>query len=780
MRGSAAVTLLCSISILGLPAAATAQEPPTVADYERSLGLRWSWAYLTEGLVDQVAWLDETHRFVYRTTVPGGFSYRIMDADTGEKTPAFDHERLAAGLGKATGATYEALKLPFSKNNAEFRLVDAGKALVVSFDGQDLRCSLDDYVCGADSPEGKRQPRGFGVVRDLTVPSDHRPKVSPDGKLEAQVRNFNLAFRPVGGGDWKMLSTDGSEGDFYDPESIVWSPDSSRLAAYRVQPGFRREVTRVVSSPPDQLQPTVAKQLYPKPGDRVDVDRPVIFEVAAGRQIVVPFELFPNPYRMSDLEWRKDGAGVRFRYTERGHQRLSLIEADAATGKPRILAEERFATFVHVDRHIRQNVGAGDAGGASGAANDEIIWSSERDGWNHLYLVDARTGGMKQITRGPFVVRQVVAVDAEKRQVFFVANGMEPGQDPYFQHYYQIDFDGKNLRKITKADASHVLRFSADRAFYVAIHSRVDLPPVAVLHKADGTVVSPVEVADVNRLEAAGFRPPEILVAKGRDGKTDIWGMIVRPRDFDKGRRYPVIENIYAGPHDSFVSKTFSPVGFQTGVDKLISMQALADLGFVVVQMDGMGTANRSKAFHDVTWKNLADSGFPDRILWHRAAAAKYPWYDIGRVGIYGGSAGGQSTLSALLFHGDFYKVGVAFAGCFDNRMDKISWNEQWMGWPVDESYAKSSGVDNAWRLKGKLLLINGEQDANVDPASTMQVVNALIMANKEFDLLLVPNGGHATARGAEPLDYGNRRLYDFFLRHLAGQPTPDWNALEQ
>ena len=491
----------------------------------------------------------------------------------------------------------------------------------------------------------------------------------------------------------------------------------------------------------------------------------------------MPFDLFPNPYRMSDLEWRTDGAGVRFEYTERGHQRHALIEVDAATGKPRILVEERFPTFVNLFRHLRQNVENGDAS----ASNDEIVWSSERDGWNHLYLVDARTGGgIKQITRGSFVVREIVAVDAQKRQIDFVANGMEPGKDPYFQHYYRIDFDGSNLRAITTADASHVVRFSADKAFYVDTYSRVDLPPVAVLHKGDGTVVGPVETADISKLQAAGFKPPEILVAKGRDGATDIWGMIVRPRDFDPNRRYPVIENIYAGPHDSFVTKTFSPFGFHSGGDKLIGMQALADLGFIVVQMDGMGTSNRSKAFHDVTWKNLADSGFPDRILWHRAAAAKDPWYDISRVGIYGGSAGGQSTLSALLFFGDFYKVGVAFAGCFDNRMDKISWNEQWMGWPVDESYAKSSGVDNAWRLKGKLLLINGEQDSNVDPASTMQVVNALIKANKEFELLLIPNGSHGTARGAEPVDYGARRLYDFFVRHLAGQPTPDWNALER
>lgn len=769
MRARAAATLFVCLIPTFAGLAAAQEAPPTVADYQRSIGLRRSWMYLTEGLVDQVAWLGESHRFAYRTTVPGGFEYRILDADSGEKKPAFDHQRLAAGLGQATGAAYQASQLPFSGQYGSFRLADGGAALIASFDDQEWRCSLTDYVCGAEPPDGGRQPRGFGVVRDLSSPADNRPQVSPDGKLEAMVRNFNLAVRPVGGGSWDLLSSDGSEGAFYDPESIAWSPDSQRLAAYRVLPGFRREVTRVVSSPDDQLQPRVARQLYPKPGDRVDIDRPVLFEVAARRQLAVPFELFPNPYRMSAMKWRQDGAGFRFEYTERGHQRLALIEVEARTGQPRIVAEERAATFVYVDRHFRHDVGGN---------GDEVVWSSERDGWNHLYLVDARTGDMRPITRGPFVVRQVVAVDDAKRQIDFVASGMRPGQDPYFQHYYRIDFDGRNLRALTTADASHSLRFSADKGFYVDTYSRVDLPTVSVLYRADGTEVGPVEVADVGRLAAAGFKAPEVFVAKGRDGLTDIWGLIVRPRDFDPGRRYPVVENIYAGPHDSFVPKTFWPFGFHSGGDKVIGMQALADLGFVVVQIDGMGTANRSKAFHDVIWKNLGDSGFPDRILWHRAAAARYPWYDIGRVGIYGGSAGGQSTLSALLFYGDFYKAGVAFAGCFDNRMDKISWNEQWMGWPVDAGYAKASGVDNAWRLKGHLLMITGEQDSNVDPASTMQVANALIRAGKDFELLYVPNGEHAVMRMAEPVDYGARRLYDFFLRHLAGMPTPDWNAL--
>jgi dipeptidyl aminopeptidase/acylaminoacyl peptidase len=258
-----------------------------------------------------------------------------------------------------------------------------------------------------------------------------------------------------------------------------------------------------------------------------------------------------------------------------------------------------------------------------------------------------------------------------------------------------------------------------------------------------------------------------VLVAKGRDGKTDIWGVIYRPTSFDPTRKYPVIENIYAGPHGSFVPKEWSAYS---------SMQAQAELGFIVVQIDGMGTSNRSKAFQDVAWRNLADAGFPDRILWHRAAAARYPYYDVTRVGIYGGSAGGQNALGALLFHPEFYKVAVSYAGCHDNRMDKIWWNEQWMGWPIGPQYSASSNVDNAWRLQGKVLLVVGELDTNVDPSSTMQVVKALLDARKDFDLLVVPGANHSAARGGEYGPYGDRKRYDFFVRHLLGVVPPDWN----
>jgi dipeptidyl aminopeptidase/acylaminoacyl peptidase len=266
----------------------------------------------------------------------------------------------------------------------------------------------------------------------------------------------------------------------------------------------------------------------------------------------------------------------------------------------------------------------------------------------------------------------------------------------------------------------------------------------------------------VTKLLAAGWRPPEVFTAKGRDGTTDIWGVIIRPTNFDPSRHYPVIENIYAGPQGSFVPKTFSPQ---------LGMQLQAELGFIVVQVDGMGTSNRSKAFHDVAWRNLGDAGFPDRILWHKAIAAKYPWYDIGRVGIYGTSAGGQNSLGALLFHPEFYKVAVSAAGCHDNRMDKIWWNEQWMG-KLGPHYSASSNVDNAWRLQGNVLLVVGEMDPNVDPSSTLQVVNALIKAKKTFDLLVIPGAGH-TSGGP----YGELKRFDYFVHHLLHVEPPERNA---
>ncbi len=392
---------------------------------------------------------------------------------------------------------------------------------------------------------------------------------------------------------------------------------------------------------------------------------------------------------------------------------------------------------------------------------------SERDGWSQLYLIDGATGRVEnQITKGNWVVHNVQHVDEAKRQIWFTANGMDPKEDPYFLHYYRVNFDGTGLTPMTPEDGMHAVSWSGDSSYYADLWSRVDAAPSLDVHSAsDRRVAMDVEHGDLSALSAAGWKPPEVFVAKGRDGVTDIWGVIFKPTNFDPKKKYPVIENIYAGPQGSFVPKSF-------GVTN--DMRNLAELGFIVVQMDGMGTANRSKAFHDVAFQNLGDAGFPDRILWHKAVAAKYPWYDITRVGIYGTSAGGQNSLGGMLFHPEFYKAAVSAAGCHDNRMDKIWWNEQWMGWPLGPHYAASSNVDNASKLQGDLMLIVGELDTNVDPSSTMQVVNALIKANKTFDLLVIPGADHTNGG-----PYGIRKRNDFFVHHLLGVEPPERNATQ-
>ena len=428
---------------------------------------------------------------------------------------------------------------------------------------------------------------------------------------------------------------------------------------------------------------------------------------------------------------------------------MRVVAVDANSGEASTVIDEQAKTFIDWTNKVYLS---------SLDATHEAIWMSERDGWNHLYLYDTATGKVKnKITQGDWVVRGVDRVDETKRQIWFRAGGIRPGQDPYYIHYCRVNFDGTGLTTLTEGDGTHTITYAPDGRYFVDSYSRVDMPPVTELRRSeDGKKVLDLERGDAAALLASGYRYPERFVAKGRDGQTDIYGVIVRPTNFNPRRKYPVIESIYAGPQGSFVPKAFSPAS---------GLQQMAELGFIVVQIDGMGTNNRSKAFHDVCWKNLGDAGFPDRIPWIQAAAAKYPAMDLTRVGIYGTSAGGQNALGGLLQHGDFYKAGVADCGCHDNRMDKIWWNEQWMGWPVGPEYAAQSNVTLAPKLHSKLLLMVGEMDNNVDPATTMQVVNALIKSDKDFDLLVSPGSGH----GVAGTPYGKRRLQDFFVKNLLG-----------
>jgi dipeptidyl aminopeptidase/acylaminoacyl peptidase len=603
---------------------------------------------------------------------------------------------------------------------------------------------------------GRRKPSSRARAEANPRPAEERTPRSPDGKWTALVKDHNVFIRGEDGKEIQ-LSQDGNEGLAYG--MLSWAPDSKSLAAFRIEPGDRKEVYLIESSPKEGGRARLRTRPYALPGDKFTAYELNLFDVASQKQTKPEVERvdFGRPR----LRWNRDGRRFTYEKVDRGHQRFRLIEVDAHSGTARSLIDEKAQTFIWTAHAENVNVRP-----VNWLVHTEaIIYASERDGWRHLYLVDAREGVVKhQITRGEYVVRGLDRIDEEKRQIWFRASGKNTGQDPYLMHYYRINFDGTGLVALTEGDGNHTIQYSPDRQYLIDTYSRVDMAPVHELRRvADGKLVCELEKADIAALRENGWEPPEVFVAKGRDGKTDIWGIICRPRNFDPNKRYPVIEQIYAGPQGSFVPKTFSPTR---------RFAALTELGFIVVQMDGMGTANRSKAFHDVCWKNLKDAGFPDRILWHQAVAQKYPYYDLRRVGIYGTSAGGQNSTGALLFHPEFYKAAVSACGCHDNRMDKASWNEQWMGYPVGPQYAASSNIDNAHQLRGKLLLIVGELDTNVPPESTLRLVDALVKAGKDFDLLVVPGMGHSNG-GA----YGNRRLQDFFVRHLHGIEPPDRNA---
>jgi putative intracellular protease/amidase len=758
--------LAIAFSLTLLPAgSAFAQLTP--ADYDRALGLREKYKSLVLHMPSDVKWIEDTHRFVYRRSIAEGEEFVVVDAEKGTAQPAFDPARLAEALTKALGEPVKANALPLD----HVAFVEKGDAITFRRDRERWRCDLSNYRC--DRAQGPKESEEDDDSYDSTPPAVngavHAVK-SPDGNWLAYVENYNVALRPAHA-DSKdaeqqtvSLSEDGSEGNYYSVDTLVWSPDSKHLAVYRIRPGYKREVHYVESSPSDQLQPKESSMVYPKPGDELSLYQPVLFDVTARRELSIDNALFPNPYEMLSFRWWKDSRAVTFEYNQRGHQLYRVIEVNANDSKARTLIEEKSDTFINYEplepnqfdhgKYYRKDLDDG----------KEILWCSERDGWEHIYLFDGRTGALiRQITHGDWVVRAVDHVDEDRREIYFEASGMDPDEDPYYVHGYKIRFDGTGLTPLSPAKASHTLEYSQDGKYYVDTYSRLDLPPVMELHRAeDASLITTVDKADDGRLRSAGWQPGEPFHTAGRDGKTQIWGVIYRPFNFDPSRKYLVVEDIYAGPQGSFVPKSFTA-----------RPEPLTALGFVVVQIDGMGTNNRSRAFHDVAWHNLKDAGFPDRILWHQAVAAKYPWYDISRVGIFGTSAGGQSAMGALLFHPEFYRVAVANSGSHDNRMDKIWWNEQWMGWPIGPWYAESSNAENAWRLQGKLMLVVGEMDKNVDPSTTLQVANRLIRADKDFDLLFVPGGGHG-AGGR----YGERRLMDFFVRNLLDAPTPDWNRL--
>lgn len=728
-------------------------------------------------------WLSEGSRFWYRLDRgEGKREFILVDPGQAIRQPAFNHDRLAASLSELLQRKIEPFRLPFDS----IEILDAGKRVRFRIDNSTWQAKLPEVKVTRVVPEagestsppprGRNNPPrvrrdnepGFAYWGDDEMewtPRSRGPNStpggksqgvpSPDGKWIAYTDHFNLYVSPSKPTDdlpARAVTTDGTAERYY--QRPVWSPSGSTLLVLRTHPETIKPVHVIESSPADGGRAKLHTRPYALPGDPFTSHELWLFDPIKDRKTPVDIEPFayggpPKP------RWSKDGKTFTVERGERSHQRFRLLEVDATTGKTRALIDEQQKTFVNIYTgfylHYLDRTG-------------EVIFRSERDGWSHLYLIDTRTGTVKNpITSGPWVVRSVDRVDEERRQIWFRACGKNPDQDPYLIHYYRVNFDGTGLTPLTSGNGTHTLTYSPSGDYCIDTYSRVDSPPIHELRRTeDGKLICELERADMSALKAQGWQPPEVFHAPGRDGKTEIWGIACRPLHFDPRKKYPVIEMIYAGPHDSHVPKRFSPH---------LEIQQLAQLGFITVQIDGMGTANRSKAFHDVCWQNLADAGFPDRIAWMKALAQKDPVVDITRVGVYGGSAGGQNAVGALLFHPEFYKVAVAFNGCHDNRMDKASWNEQWMGYPVGPHYAANSNITHAGKLQGKLFLSVGEMDNNVPPESTFRLVDALIKAGKDFDFIVLPGQGHT--HGGQ---YGERRLWDFFVRHLQGQTPPDRN----
>lgn len=746
----------------------------TKADYERAEQfLGQNSRLLLAGDAVRPVWLPGSDKFWYRNNTGAGAEFIAVDPAARTRRPAFDHARLAAALSIAMDTAYEPHKLPFQS----FEFVQNANGLRVELDStRSVTCELIRYTC--IKPE--KPPR--------KLPSEVR---SPDGKWIAFVRAGNLFVRPAAGGAEAQLTSDAVPDYGYATPLgccaqvtnarqkrevrpvLVWSPDSKWIATYRAD---EREVKPLHLLETAQGRPILHTYRYALPGDSViprietvviNVETKAMARSDRGPQDAVNTSCC---WLVSDTLWKDgrwgSGSTDEFFYThgQRDFKKFELIAVDTRTGKHRKILEEKQPTFVELNLN---------SGGLPNwrviNGNREVIWFSERDGWAHLYLMDAQTGALKnRITQGDWTVSDIVHVDEARRWLYFTARGREPGRDPYFRFLYRIGLDGSGLTLLTPEDADHGVSMPPSGAYIIDTYSRPDLLPTTVLRSLTGTVVMQLEKADPSRLQARGLPLPERFVVKARDGVTDLYGLLYRPSRYDSTRSYPIIDYIYPGPQ-------VGPIGNRTfTVAPRGDAQALAELGFFVFMIDAFGTPLRSKAFHDAYYGNMGDNGLPDHIAGLKQLAARYRQIDLNRVGIFGHSGGGFSSTDAILRYPDFFKVAVSSAGNHDNRSYDYTWGEKYQGL-VQKSRGGGDNFDSqanhllARNLKGKLFLMYGTLDDNVHPNATLLLVNELIRHNKTFDMLVLPNRNHGFA--GEP--YVVRRTWDYFVKHLLGVEPP-------
>ena len=771
MKSRNILNLTVLILLIAFPVMTQQTDAPrtlTASDYARAE--KWM-PYNTNPLVFRSGvrptWQADD-RFWYRITTAEGSEFLLVDASKGTRAPAFDHAKLAVALSAATGTTYDAHRLPFT----DFELSADGQTISFSIQRRRWKCDLVADKCSAEGtpPASGQRGRG-GPANDI---------LSPDKKRAAFIRDFNLWVRDVATGKETQLTTDGVKDFGYatdnagwihsDRPVLLWSPDSKRIATFQQD---QRGVGEMYLVETKVGHPTLQAWKYPLPGDEVvTMIQRVIIEVDGPR--VIRLKLPPDQHRSTlcddlqcrggewaDVEWTPDGTQLAFVSTSRDHKHEQLRIADAANGTIRDVVEETAAT--------QYESGQGRFNWRYLPATNEVIWYSERDNWGQLYLYDAATGKLKnQITTGEGTVTQLLKVDEKNRRLYFLADGREKGRDPYFAHFYRVGFDGKNLALLTPEDANHEISLSPSGGFFFDSYSKPDVPPVAVLRDADGKLINTLEKGDISRLVAAGWKPPVPIVVKARDGVTDLYGVMFKPTNLDEKKKYPIVNHIYPGPQGGSVgSRSFSAARGDT--------QALSELGFIVVEIDGMGNPMRSKKFHDAYYGNMGDNTLPDQIAAMKQLAEKYPWIDIDRAGIYGHSGGGYATADAMFRYPDFFKVGISESGNHDNREYEDDWGERYQGLLVRDSGGKTNYDDQANQnvaknLKGHLLLAHGTLDDNVPPYNTLLVVDALIKANKNFDLLMLPNQRHGYGNAG---NYMTRRRWDYFVRYLLGAEPP-------
>jgi dipeptidyl aminopeptidase/acylaminoacyl peptidase len=761
------LALLTVAAVLVVPNAGPAQEV-TSADYARAEQfLPWNVDDFVSGHEVTPRFFDGD-RFWFRSRTQSGHTFFLVDPAAGTRTEAFDHARLAAALSVAADTSYVGHALPFD----EFEFVDGATGIqfhTAEFARWD--CDLRSYRCTG--------PDSIAAAPEWEVPS-------PDGRWVAFEREENLWVREVATGDSIQLSSDGETDYGYAvvpegccqeitnrrrgrrlPPVLHWSPDSRRIATHRYD---ERNVERLHLLEAADGRPILHSWAYAMPGDSVIPTAELwLFDVESRASVRAQVEAQPGFFTTGDsiwrdVQWSGDGASALYTHRSRDFKRIQLFRVDAETGSAVRVLEETSPTYVE----LNQLSGLTPNWQTLGDDGSEILWWSERDGWGHLYLYDGDGALKNRVTSGPWLVLDLLHVDEANRQVYFLGVGREEGRHPYFPHLYRVGLDGRGLTLLSQEDASHRVTAAPSGRYFVDTYSQPDVAPVSVIRDRSGRVTQTFEEADVSRLLETGWKPATPFVAKGRDGRTDVYGLLWFPSDFDPDRRYPVIDYIYPGPQIGSVTiYDFAPAGRGNG-------RALAELGFIVFAVDAFGTPLRSKAFHDAYYGDMGDNGIPDHIAALKELALRHPQMDLERVGIFGHSGGGFSSTDAILRFPDFFKVAVSGAGNHDNRGYHFPWGEKYHGLlehnpDGTDSYNRQANQDLAHQLRGKLLLHYGTLDDNVHPNMTIRVIQELIQANLDFDMFVVPNANHGYAN--DP--YVLRRTWDYFVEHLRGAEPP-------